>query len=202
MNEHVARRSQRSPTQAAEGLPRWRWTLAEFERFIELGILTEDDRVELIGGELVPMAAKGARHENLKAALTNWAYRRLPSELQLVIELGWRPDRETYCEPDLIFFPAEFRSVTRTPPNEVRLLVEVAESSLKFDTSTKAPLYARLGVKEYWVVNAVTLETRVHRKPSGDAYEMVVTIGQDERLNPRWVPEIALRLRELGLDGE
>ena len=87
MNEHVTR-PRRTPTQAAEGLPRWRWTLEEFERFIELGILTEDDRVELIGGELIPMAAKGARHENLKAELENWIYRRLPLELRLVVELG------------------------------------------------------------------------------------------------------------------
>ena len=58
MNDHLPS-PRREPTQAAEGMPRWRWTLAEFERFIELGILTEDDRVELIGGEIVPMASKG-----------------------------------------------------------------------------------------------------------------------------------------------
>jgi hypothetical protein len=64
MNE-ITRPPRRMPTQAAEGPPGWRWTVAEFDRFIELGILTEDDRVELIGGELVPMAARGNRHENV-----------------------------------------------------------------------------------------------------------------------------------------
>lgn len=190
------------PTQAAEGLPRWRWTLAEFERFIDLGILTEDDRVELIGGELVPMAAKRIRHENVKAELEYWFNRRLPPELRLAVELGWWPDGETYCEPDLLVFPVGLRPVTNVAPAEVRLLVEVAATSLKFDTTTKAPLYARLGVREYWVVNAVTLETRVHLDPSQGAYATLRTATQDEMLIPQFVPEIALRLRDLGMDGD
>ena len=63
MNQHFPPR--REPTQVADGLPRWRWTLAEFDRFVELGILSDDDRVELIGGEIVPMAAKGIAHESV-----------------------------------------------------------------------------------------------------------------------------------------
>ena len=199
MNEHVTR-PRRTPTQAAEGLPRWRWTLEEFERLVELGILTEDDRVELIGGELIPMAAKGARHENLKAGLENWIYRRLPSELRLVVELGWRPDNETYCEPDLLIFPLRFRQVTKVPACEVHLLVEVADTSLKYDTGTKVPMYARLGVREAWVVNAVTLNTRVHRQPLANGYASIIEIRPDETLTPLLVPSIAVRLRDLGID--
>src|SRR5262245_61664453 len=101
-------RPRRDPTQAAEGLPRWRWTLAEFDRFVELGSLTEDDRVELIGGELVPMAAKGIRHESARGELQDWIARTLPPTVRVMVELGWRPDEETYCEPDLIVFPRRF----------------------------------------------------------------------------------------------
>ena len=63
-------RPPRPTTQAAEGLPRWRWTLAEFDRFIDLGILDADDKVELIGGELVQMSAKGIAHENTRTRAT------------------------------------------------------------------------------------------------------------------------------------
>ena len=72
MNEQSHRLPRREPTQAAKGLPRWRWTLAEFDRFIEIGILTKADKVELIGGELVPMSPRGVRHEDLKEDLQDW----------------------------------------------------------------------------------------------------------------------------------
>lgn len=87
MNEMLPR-PLREPTQVAEGLPRWRWTLAEFERFIELGILTGDDRAELVGGEIVPLAAKGIGHESAKGELQDWIARKLPQEMRLMVELG------------------------------------------------------------------------------------------------------------------
>jgi Uma2 family endonuclease len=91
----------RPTTQAAEGVPRMRWTLAEFERLIEVGILTEDDRIELIDGELVPMSPKGGayHHEVVRTAILNWLRRNLPNEFDLCVEPGWRVEG-SYCEPD------------------------------------------------------------------------------------------------------
>ena len=82
---------QHCSTQAAEGLPRLRWSLAEFDRLTELGMFEENDRIELIGGELDPMQANGARHEFVKTKLVNRFMRRLPDDLELAVELGWRP---------------------------------------------------------------------------------------------------------------
>ncbi len=196
MNEQLLRPN-RLPTQAAEGLPRWRWTLTEFDRFIELGILTEDDRVELIGGELVPMAAKGLKHENVRGELHDWFVDRLPKNLRLREELGWRPNAETYCEPDLLIFPRAWRVFGKVPATDVALLVEVADTTLKFDLATKAPLYASLGVREYWVINAVNLETRVHRKPSARGYGYRRTFAKDNLLTPSLAPALAVRLQDL-----
>ena len=78
MNEMLREPKMRPTTQAAEGVPRMRWTLAEFERLIEVGILTEEDRIELIQGELVPMASKGNRHELVRDEIMDWMIRRLP----------------------------------------------------------------------------------------------------------------------------
>src|SRR5437588_7727386 len=90
-------------TRAAEGLPRRRFTVAELEQMTAAGILHEDERIELIGGEVVPMSPKGNHHEILKAALTiHWA-RRLPPELMMVTETTFRLTPDTYLEPDFVF---------------------------------------------------------------------------------------------------
>src|SRR5262245_41241225 len=204
MNE-LARALQTGPrarptTQVADGVPRMRWTLAEFERLIEVGILTEDDRVELIQGELVPMAPKGNRHELVRDEIMNWMIRRLPETLLLSSEIGWRPpEADTYVEPDVLVCPRSFKGVT-VPPAEVLLAIEVAHSSLKFDSTTKATLYAALGVRDYWVVDAQTLRTRLHREPSANGYASVVEVPPSETLVPLLAAPLAVRLGDLDLE--
>lgn len=148
------------------------------------------------------MAAKGNRRENLKIVLSNWFYRRMTPDQQLAVELGWRPDGETYFEPDLLLLPSRHKLVSKIPAPDVLLLVEVANSSFKYDTQTKAPLYAALGVRETWVINAATMMSRVYRQPSPNGYSNIAEFRQDELMTPHLVPAIALRLRDLGLDGE
>ncbi|MEL6872440.1 MAG: Uma2 family endonuclease, partial [Pseudomonadota bacterium] len=91
MNEHVRTLPpRREPTQFAEGHPRWRWTLAEFEQLIEHGILDDDDKVELLGGEMVPMSPKGNEHEAMCELITEWLTTSLPRDLRVRAEPGWR----------------------------------------------------------------------------------------------------------------
>ena len=99
MNELSPQPRVRPTTQAAEGVPRLRWTLAEFDRLAELGILTEDDRIELIGGELVPMSPKGNRHENVKDPSQQLDVPQAAAGFAAGVELGWRPDDETTSSP-------------------------------------------------------------------------------------------------------
>jgi Uma2 family endonuclease len=199
MNEMPRQPKMRSTTQAAEGVPRMRWTLAEFERLLEVGILAEDDRIELIQGELVPMAPKGNRHELVRDEIMNWMIRRLPETLRLSSEIGWRPpDADTYVEPDLLICPRSFKGVT-VPPSEVLLAIEIAHSSLRFDSTTKAKLYATLGVREYWVVDDETLTTRVHREPSVNAYATVITVPPSGTVLPLLAAPLAIKLADLDL---
>ena len=198
MNE-LAEPKTRPTSQAAEGVPRLRWTLAEFELLIDLGIFTEDDRIELIQGELVPMAAKGNRHELVRDELMNWMMEHKPATLRLSSEIGWRPpDADTYVEPDLLICPRALKGVT-VAPTEVLLAIEVAHSSLRFDTTIKARLYAALGVRDYWVIDAETLTTRVHREPSANGYASVVEVPPGETLVPLLVAPLAVRLADLDL---
>jgi Uma2 family endonuclease len=197
MNEHTST-GMHATTQAAEGLPRWRWSVTEFDRLHELGLLGEDDRVELVGGELVPMQAKGGRHELVKTKLVNWMMRRLPVNLEIAVELGWRPDEVTYLEPDVLLYEAG-PSPSYLTGFQVLLAIEVADSSLDYDAGRKAKIHAALGVREYWVVNAVTLATRVHRTPSAAGYAEVAETAKNGMLTPVLVGSLAVKLADLAI---
>ncbi len=175
-----------------------RWTYADFVRMAEFGFFTEDDRIELIGGELVPMSPKGNRHERVCGALHTWFRRSLPPEFDYHPEPGWHADEANYFEPDFLFGPEGFDR-TSINPADVLLLIEVAHSSLAFDTTTKAGQYAALGVREYWVVNAVTLAARVHREPSVGSYASVVVVAPSDTLEPHLIPPLTVRLADLNL---
>jgi Uma2 family endonuclease len=96
------RSSSAQVTSAAEGLPRRRFTVAEVEAMVAAGVMEEDERVELIGGELVPMSPKGSQHEVLKTALLDRWYRLRPDDVSLTPETTFRLSEDTYLEPDVV----------------------------------------------------------------------------------------------------
>lgn len=197
MNE-IARAPALAPTtQTADGLPRYRWSLDQFERLIELGIFNEQDRIELIDGELIPMSPKGVRHELVRDEIHQWLTDHRPKGVRHSVEIGWRPDDTAYIEPDIIVFPTGFQAAT-VPPAEVLLIIEVADTSLPFDMGLKAATYARLGVREYWVVNARTLETIVCREPGAEGYRQKITVPASAPLVPDHIAGLSLRLDQLG----
>lgn len=196
MTQHFRHRD-RAASETGEGQPKWRWTLAQFERMIELGIIDTDDKLELIDGEIVPMAAKETAHENARGALLDWFMDNLPRHLRLREELGWRASDATYCEPDFLIFARGVKNISRIPPAEILLAIEISDTTLRKDLRTKADLYARLGVREYWVVNAFSLETHVHRDPSPEGYHSKRKISKGKRLEALLVPEITLRMADL-----
>ena len=185
-------------TTAAEGLPRRCFTVAELERMTAAGILQEDDRIELIGGEIVPMCAKGNHHEVLKSALTIYWARKLPDDLTFTTETTFRLSTDTYLEPDFVFYPKAggWKGLAAAT---ARLVVEIADTSLNYDLGRKAGLYAVFGIAELWVVNAVTLQTRVHRDPTPTGYRGVVDLPASERLEPDADPALAVVLAALEL---
>jgi Uma2 family endonuclease len=183
---------------AAEGLPRRPFTVAELERMVVAGILDEDERIELIGGEVVPMSPKGNRHEMLKAALTIHWVPKLPDDLSVVTETTFRFTEDTYLEPDFVFYP-KASGIKGLSAATARLVVEVADSSLGYDLGRKAGLYAGFGIAELWVIDALKLRTRIHREPTASGYGTIVDVSAGERLVPVLVPALAVTLSELEL---
>jgi Uma2 family endonuclease len=199
MNEQV--RELRSPslsptTQAAEGLPRRRWSVAEIEAFVASGLIDEDERFELIGGEIVPMSPKGARHERIKYELNRYWGRLVPEEFGFAIETTFRMSEDSFVEPDLVFFKTA-DGIEGLNPRTALLAIEVADSSLFYDLKRKARLYASFGVREVWVIEAKTLITHVHERPGIDGYAEIRPVDPATPLVPPFAPVLAVTLGAL-----
>jgi Uma2 family endonuclease len=186
-------------TSAAEGLPRRRFTVAEVETMVTAGVMEEDERVELIGGELVPMSPKGNHHEVVKRALLDRWFRARPEEVHLVPETTFRLSEDTYLEPDVVIYPRT-TGIRGLSASNVLLVVEIADSSLRYDIGRKPALYASFGIRELWVIDAVRLTTRVFQEPATDGFRSARDFSPVDRLMPLIAPEaFALRLDELEL---
>jgi Uma2 family endonuclease len=176
--------------------------VAEIEKMAEDGYFREDDRFELVGGEIVPTPWKGPRREVIRGELTMRLVRRTPDGIFVV----WKPQfnlaDDTYLRPDTLGHPAMIRTPT-VRGSDALLVVEVTDTSdtgLHYHLNIKVAVYAAHGVREYWVINAGTLTTTVHRKPSGKTYESVDEVAPGSMLFPSLVPAFAISLNSLGLD--
>ena len=184
-------------TSAAEGLPRRRFTVAEVEAMVAAGVVEEDERVELIGGELVPMSPKGIRHEVVKRALVDRWIRARPEEIHLAQETTFRLSEDTYLEPDVVVYPSRLEPKDLRGQN-VLLVVEIADSSKRYDMGRKAKLYASFGVRELWVIDSVRLTARVFRGPAAEGYRETRDCSAAERIVPHFAPDaFSLRLADL-----
>jgi Uma2 family endonuclease len=181
-------------TRAAEGLSRRAFTIADLERMEEAGIIAPDERLELIGGEIVPMAAKGNRHESIKAAIVVVWGRACPLDHAFVPETGLRLDDHNYVEPDFIVFSRTTLLKNLMGP-DVLLAVEVADSSLDYDLRRKPLVYASFGVRELWVIDVANRRVHVHRAVRPDGYAEIVSFQSGDLLTPLFAPaELAFAL--------
>lgn len=163
------------------------------------GYFHEHERFELVGGEIVPMSPKGRRHEIIRGELVFRFARLAPDGVFVVSEPQFNLADDTYLDPDILVHP----SALKTPDvrgGDALLPVEVADTSLRYDLNTKAPIYAAHGVREYWVINAATLTTVVHTDPSGEGYGSVREVAPGAMVTPSLVPTFAVSLGALRLD--
>jgi Uma2 family endonuclease len=176
------------------------FTREEYHRMGEAGILKPTDRVELIRGEIVEMSPIGRRHYAFVNNLSHLLIMGLAGRAIVAVQGPIVLTGDTEPEPDL----AVIRR--RTPPYKDReahtedafLLIEVAESSLAYDRSTKLRLYAAAGIPEYWVVDCVAESIEVHRTPHADGYRDVTRIaGAAATVTLQAFPDVVLALAEI-----
>lgn len=181
----------------AEPLPRRRFTAAEVFTMLEAGVLSEDEKIELIDGDIVPMAPQSAPHMFIKTKLNRLFAKSLPPQLCVYVEPTlWMPDGSLF-DPDLVIAP-DMPTPSKLDPAAVLLLIEVAASSLARDLAVKAPRYAAAGIAEYWVVEAETRVTHRLRDPAADgSWARMDRVAPDEHLAAERLPSLSLSMGAL-----
>lgn len=176
----------------------YRFSVTEFERLVEVGILTESDRIELLDGELIIMAPIGKKHANAVRRLIN-RFAKLFGDVALVdCQNVMILDEYSAPQPDLLLLKPELDKTGELPhPADVHLVIEVADSSLGFDMTRKLRAYARNGIQEYWVVNLVAFTVDVFRQPSGDAYLEQFRRKGGESIAPLAFPDRSIVVEEI-----
>jgi Uma2 family endonuclease len=188
---------------AAEDLPpRRAFTAEDIGRMVATGVLGEDERVELIEGDLVVMAAKGIAHERVKNALNMAIVRVAPDELVVGVENTLQLDDDVLVEPDIAVvarpvYKASTTGFARPGPEDVFLVIEIAVSSLAYDRNLKSHLYARHGVREFWVVDANERVVWIHTGPSDEGWSSITEHGANESLTTPVLPGLAIKLSEI-----
>lgn len=199
MNEHVSEfLPMPETTQAAEGMRRRPWSVAEIEAMLKAGIIAEDERFELIGGEVVPMLPKGGRHEMVKVELNRHFQKTAPDHLTVAPETTLRLDDKSFLEPDFCVFP---RSVF---PGDLRghdvlLAIEIADTSLSYDRGRKLGVYAAYGIPEVWVINATSLVTYVHRGLGAEGYRTTFDVMPNDEIVAARAEGVGYNFSGLGL---
>ncbi|MGA7733573.1 MAG: Uma2 family endonuclease [Chloroflexia bacterium] len=165
-------------------LVRKRWTFDEYEKMIEAGVLTRDDRVELIRGEIVEMAAIGPRHMTCVILFHEALYDVLGKSVLVSTQNAIRLPGDSVPEPDIAVLKRRPEIYARQLPSvdDVLLVVEVADSTLKSDREVKVPLYAEAGIAEVWLVNLEADTVEVYSQPVDGRYESKRVVTRDEKI--------------------
>lgn len=176
-----------------------RFTVEEYERMGETGILGENDRVELIDGRIVRMTPIGIAHAATVTQLSR-LFSELASDRAVVyaqnpIVLGDFSEPE----PDVVLLRPPFATYRRRRPRakDVLLLVEVADTSGLYDRTFKLPLYAASGIAEYWIVDLARQIVEVHRSPEGGRYASVEELRAVDRVSPGAFPDLNMAVSEI-----
>jgi Uma2 family endonuclease len=171
-------------------------TSTEYYGMMESGIIREGERVELILGQIFTMAAKGTRHTVSTTRLLKELLRLVGERAIVRCQDPITLPNHSEPEPDIVI--ARLRSddyVNSHPsPEDIILVIEVADSTIKFDRDTKAPLYAAAGIGEYWIINLVDDRLEIYRQPEGNIYTSIEIVTPPRSINLPQFTEIALNI--------
>ena len=175
------------------------WNVDEYHRMFETGIITPEERVELIEGQVIPMSAKNPPHAATTLCASDYL-KRLLAEVALVrVQDPIQLSQYSEPEPDIAVVRIDSRKyIDHHPaPNEVFLLIEVADTTLEADRKQKAPLYAKARIAEYWILDVNQHQVYVFREPDLAIYNQELILEENVSISLIAFPEIEVQISKL-----
>ena len=182
------------------GARRVRFTVEQYDRMGETGILPDDPRIELLCGHIIAREPTGSRHAGTVNRLTRLWMSRLGERVIVSVQNPVRfPKEDSELQPDVMLLKPREDFYTGAHPlaDDVLLLIEVADTSLRLDRRVKVPLYARVGIRETWLCDLVAAHVAVYREPVDGRYRSVRALARGETLAPTALPDVHVRVEEL-----
>jgi Uma2 family endonuclease len=178
---------------------RWYFTVTDFARMAEVGIFTEDDRVELIDGEVRVMSPIGPRHTALVKRLNTLLSRHVADRTIVSVQDPIQLTDDTEPQPDLALLRAraDFYAQAHPRPAEVFVVVEVAETSLEYDRDEKIPRYARARIPEVWLIDVARETITQYTQPDGTGYRGEQTLHRGHILVSTTVSSLQLTVDDI-----
>ncbi|MDB9537532.1 Uma2 family endonuclease [Dolichospermum planctonicum CS-1226] len=169
----------------------FRFTISQYHQMSEAGILSENDKVELINGEIIEMSPIGRRHTACVNRLNSVFSELLGKKVIVAVQNPILLNNLSEPEPDIALLKprTDFYESGHPQPQDIFLLIEVADSSIEYDRDVKIPLYASSGITEVWLVDIYQQVIIVYRYPSENGYRDIQTLSRGEKLSISAFPE-------------
>lgn len=180
-------------------IARHHFSVDDLDRMVAAGVLPEDDRIELIDGELVEMAAIGSQHAGCVKTLNRLLSVAVGGRLVVSVQDPVRLSRDSQPQPDVAVLRARDDTYRGSHPTaaEVMLLIEVADASAAFDRGAKLVLYARACVPEVWVVDLVSGRLEAYSEPSAEGYRLQRVRIRGDQVDASTVPGLSLSVTDI-----
>ena len=186
-------------TTANDIIQKHRLTVEEYHRMGEAGILGPQDRVELIEGEIIDISPIGSNHAGTVNYLNQVLFAALQENAIISPQNPIILNDRNEPEPDIVLLKPrkDFYRQSHPTPNDVLLIIEVADTSLRYDSEIKIPLYARYGIPEVWIVDLENNQLTKYLSPNDDHYESSDVVNDLSQISVQELPELKINLANL-----
>jgi len=176
-----------------------KFTVYDFHRMGEAGIFSEKDRVELLEGEIIEMTPIGSRHAACVSRLNSILTSQLGPTAIVSVQNPIRLNDESEPQPDIALLKPrpDFYAEAHPKPDDILLVIEVADTSVDLDRGTKLPLYAKAGISEVWIVDLSERKVETYRQPSAQGYQSISHLNDVDQATPQAFTTLNIPVREI-----
>lgn len=174
-------------------------TVAEYHKMAEAGIFQPEERVELIGGQIIKMIAKGTAHTAAVTRTARVLRHLLENQAEIRTQDPVQLDNFSEPEPDIAVVKVNSLDYADHHPTtaEVYLIIEVADSSFKYDCDIKGKIYAQSGIRDYWLLDVNKRQLHVFREPTQQGYQSEEIFAEDGIISPLQFPNITIAISQM-----